>query len=207
LIKFVISYNRYVSTITIILMDQLTLGLLDKSKVKTIAENSTGFSIDLILKIGRDDISQLIEVSEELVQKFGPMARLTKSNITKYFNKETLPFVARQNGKIIGYIIGVPLEYFKNESWAHFDVNLGSQNTIYTYAFVISSRFHKKGGYAKTLKRVYINSARKQKFTFVTGHTELGIAKNFSPKTETVKIFSEWYGSKVSFEYYRRPLN
>ena len=187
-------------------MDQLTLGILDKSKVRTIAANSTGFSIDLILKIGRDDISQLIEVSEELVKKFGPMARLTKSNITKYFNDQTLPFVARQNQKIIGYIIGVPLEYFKNESWAHFDVNLGKQNTIYTYAFVIFSKYHKKGGYAKTLKRVYINSARKQSFSYVTGHTELGIAKQFSATTETVKIFPEWYGSKVSFEYYRRPL-
>ena len=33
-------------------------------------------------------------------------------------------------GEIIGYIIGVPLEYFKQESWAHFDINLGknSQN-------------------------------------------------------------------------------
>ena len=187
-------------------MEQLALGILEKSKTKVIAEGINGFKIELIEKIGSDDIAQLIEVSEELVKKFGEGAKLTKSNITKYFNKDTLPFVARQNSKIIGYIIGVPLEYFRKEAWAHYDINLGKNNTIYTYAFVVSGPFQKRGGYSKSLKRVYLNWVKKRNYHFITGHTELGVAKNFSRNTETIKIFPEWYGSRVSFEYYRRPI-
>jgi len=190
-------------------MEQLALGILEKSKTKVIAEilnGFNGFKIEFIEKIGSDDIAQLIEVSEELVKKFGDSAKLTKSNITKYFNKDTLPFVARQNSKIIGYIIGVPLEYFTKEAWSHYDINLGKDNTMYTYAFVVSEQFQGRGGYAKSLKRVYLNYVKKRNYKFITGHTELGIAKNFSKDTETVKIFPEWYNSRVSFEYYRRPI-
>ena len=64
-------------------MEQLALGILKKSKTKVIAEGLNGFKIELIEKIGSDDIAQLIEVSEELVKKFGEAAKLTKSNITK----------------------------------------------------------------------------------------------------------------------------
>ena len=69
-----------------------------------------------------------------------------------------------EKGDIIAYIIGVPLEYFKQESWAHFDVNMGKQNTLYTYAFVVNSKHRGKGGYGKTLKRIYINWAQKQRY-------------------------------------------
>ena len=71
----------------------------------------------------------------------------------------------------------------------------------------VKEKFQKRGGYSKSLKKIYLNWVRKQNYNFISGHTELGIAKNFSSDTETVKIFPEWYGSKVSFEYYRRPIN
>ena len=45
-------------------MEQLALGILEKSKTKVIAEGVNGFKIELIEKIGSDDIAQLIEVSE-----------------------------------------------------------------------------------------------------------------------------------------------
>ena len=99
------------------------------------------------------------------------------------------------------------IEKFEQESWAKYDINLGKKNTIYTYAFVVSSNFQGIGGYSKALKRVYLNWVKKRNYSFITGHTELGVAKNFSDNTETVKIFPEWYGSRVSFEYYRRPID
>ena len=188
-------------------MEQLTLGISEKSETIIIADGLNGFRIELVKKIGSNDISELIDVSEVLVKKYSESAKLTKKTITKYFNKNTLPFIARYNNKIIGYIIGVPLEYFRKEAWAHYDKNLGEFNTIYTYAFVVKEKFQKRGGYSKSLKKIYLNWVRKQNYNFITGHTELGIAKNFSSDTETVKIFPEWYGSKVSFEYYRRPIN
>ena len=99
------------------------------------------------------------------------------------------------------------LEHFKNESWSHKDVNLNKGNTLYTYAFVIKQKYRKQGGYAKTLKKIYLNWAKKQpKITYVTGHVEQGITQNFTGNIEVVKTFSTWYDSKKPFEYYRRYL-
>ena len=187
-------------------MEQLLLKMDDKSDIKVIAASAYNFRIELVKKVGKDDIQGLIDISTCLADRFGKQALLTKTNIPKYFNKDTLPFLARYKDEIIGYIIGVPLEYFKQESWAHYDVNLGKGNTLYTYAFVVNTKHRGKGGYAKTLKRIYINWAKKQKYLFITGHVEQGIARKFPNHTEIVKVFTEWYGLKTPFEYYRRPL-
>ena len=187
-------------------MEQLLLKMDDTSVVKVIAASAYNFRIELVKKVGKDDIPSLVEISRCLSDRFGHQALLTKTNIPKYFNSDTLPFIARFKGEIIGFIIGVPLEYFKQESWAHFDINLGKQNTIYTYAFVVNSKHRGKGGYGKTLKRIYINWAKKQKYTYVTGHVEQGISNRFPRGTEIVKVFPDWYGLKTPFEYYRRPL-
>ena len=144
-------------------MEQLTLSILEKSKVKIIASSAYNFQIELVEKLGKDDIPKIIEVSEILAKKFGKRWLLGKNNINKYFNENTLPFIARYRSEIIGYIIGVPLEYFKNESWAHIDVNLNKSNTLYTYAFVMKEKYRKKGGYAKTLKRIFLNNLRLEK--------------------------------------------
>ena len=82
---------------------------------------------------------------------------LHQDNILKYFNSNTLPFIARYKNEIIGYIIGVPLEYFSQESWSHFDTNINKKNTIYTYAFFMRKKYRKKGGFSKTLKMIYLN--------------------------------------------------
>ena len=187
-------------------MEQLLLKMDDTSDVKVIAASAYNFRIELVKKVGKDDIPALVEISHCLADRFGRQALLTKTNIQKYFNSDTLPFIARFKGEIIGYIIGVPLEYFKQESWAHFDVNMGKQNTLYTYAFVVNSKHRGKGGYGKTLKRIYINWAKKHKYTYVTGHVEQGISRRFPGGTEIVKVFPDWYGLKTPFEYYRRPL-
>ena len=68
------------------------------------------------------------------------------------------------------------------------------------------ARGNEKGGYAKTLKRIYINWATKRKYKYITGHVKQGVSKNFSKNTQIVKTFSQWYGQKTPFEYYRRPL-
>ena len=187
-------------------MEQLLLKMDDASDVKVIASSAYHFRIELVKRVGKDDIPALVEISHCMADRFGSQALLTKTNIHKYFNSDTLPFIARFKGKIIGYIIGVPLEYFKQESWAHFDVNMGKNNTIYTYAFVVNGKYRGKGGYGKTLKRIYINWAKKQKYVYVTGHVEQGIARCFPRGTEIVKVFPDWYGLKTPFEYYRRPL-
>jgi len=160
-------------------MEQLLLKMDEKSEVKVIAASAFNFRIELVKKVGKDDIPGLIDISQCMADRFGSQALLTKTNIPKYFNSETLPFLARLKGEIIGYIIGVPLEYFKQDG---------------------------KGGYGKTLKRIYVNWAKKQKYNFITGHVEQGISKSFPGNTEIVKVFPYWYGLKTPFEYYRRTL-
>ena len=50
-------------------------------------------------------------------------------------------FIARHQGTIVGYIIGLPLETLSKEPWARLDINFNKNNTIYTYAFVIQKNF------------------------------------------------------------------
>ena len=178
---------------------------LIKSEVQIIASSQYSFKIELILDIGKEDIPDLIETSKGLVDIFGEHALLNQNNIYKYFSKETLPFIARYKGTIIGYIIGVPLEKFSQESWSHFDTNLNKNNTLYTYAFVIRKKFQGKNGYAKTLKKIYLNWAKKREYKYISGHVSYGICQKFK-KTELVKTFPIWYDAKTPFDYYRRTI-
>ena len=187
-------------------MKQLSLNIENKSTVKIVASSSYDYRIEIIEHIGQNDIDNIIEISKDLSDVFGNNFLMTSSNITKYFNKNTLPFIARYKGKIIGYIIGVPIEHFKQESWSRYDTNLNKNNTIYTYAFIINKRYRKRGGFSKTLKMIYLNWAKKKGFKYVTGHVVKGLSQKFSKQTEIIKIFSNWYGLNKSYEYYRRPL-
>ena len=176
------------------------------SVYEIIAESSNSLKIKLIKQLGDNDKNTIINLSKELEPVFGSHAILTISNIDKYFNEKTYPFIAEFNDKIIGFIIGVPLEIFSEESWSHYDINLGKKNTIYTYIFLVKKFYRKQGGYSKTLKMIYLNWCKKNNYTYVTGHVKLGISKKFSNDTKIVKIFPKWYNSKSPFEYYRRPL-
>ena len=98
-----------------------------------------------------------------------------------------MPFLARYNSKIIGYIIGVPLEHFKLESWSRYDTNLDKKNTLYTYAFIIEKKYRKIGGYGKTLKMIYLNWSKKKGYKYVSGHVKQGAAKSFGENIEIVK--------------------
>ncbi len=177
------------------------------SKTKVIA-SSGSFQIELVKYAGSIDNDKLIEISESLVKEYGSAARLTENTIQIYFNRPgTLPFIAREQGEIVGYIIGLPLEMLKMEPWARLDVNFNQQNTIYTYAFVIDQD-HKGNGYAKILKKVYLNQIKKQEgIQFVTGHVKEGIASRFSGSISIIKKIKNWQGTGKVFEYYRRVLS
>jgi len=187
-------------------MEQLTLNIIEKSRIKVIASSAYNFRVELVKMIGKDDVQGLIDISKDLAKYFDNNFLLTEKNILKYFNKNTFPFIARLKGEIIGYIIGAPLEYFKQESWTRYDTNLNKKNTVYTYAFIIKKPYRNIGGYGKTLKKIYLNWIKKNGYVFNTGHVAQGISKKFSQKTEVVKIFQIWYGAKTPFEYYRRVL-
>ena len=184
---------------------QLNIDIEEQTHSDIIASSRNNFRIELIHKIGKNDLNDLIETSKELVDIFGEYALLSERNIPKYFNDNTLPFIARYNNTIIGYIIGVPLEYFKEESWSHFDTNLHKSNTLYTYALVLRKKYHRRNGYAKTLKRIYINWAKKRHYKYISGHVKQNIVKNF-PNTEIIKTFPIWYDAKYPFDYYRRKI-
>lgn len=186
--------------------EQLTLEIAEKTRSRVIASSPLNFQIELMERVGEEDIPQLILISEHLVEEFTEDVRLTKTSIRKYFNyPHTLPFIARKNGEVIGYIIGVPLEFFSNDPSFQCDSNLGEKNTLYTYAFVVLQKY-KGSGYAKTLKRVYLSWAKKKGFIYVSGHVREGVSQRFSGSVQILKRFDNWHGSNRRFEYYRRPL-
>ena len=178
-----------------------------QSKTKIIASTNI-FQIEKIEEIGKSDYPKLIEISLHLAKEYGKQAVFTKSSIEKYFNTEkSLPFIARYQNEIIGYIIGIPLEELTMEPWALNDENYGKYNTLYTYAFVIMEKY-KSNGYAKMLKRVYLSWAQKRdRIQFITGHVSAG---NIDLNDKNIKIISfeeDWQGTGKSFEYYRRSFN
>ena len=119
-----------------------------ESRTQVIA-SSGPFQIEFIEYVGSDDYNTFIKISESLVDEYGAVAKLTPKTIQTYFNKDgCLPFIARHQGDIIGYMIGVPIEVLHKEPWARLDINFGKNNTIYTYAFVVQKQY-KENGYAK----------------------------------------------------------
>ena len=187
-------------------MEQLSFSTSQKSRSRVIASSGV-FQIELLERVGEADYPQLIEISKSLVKEYGEKAILTKSTIQKYFNKSgSLPFIACYRNKIIGYIIGVPIEELRHEPWAQLDENFGKGNTLYTYAFVIQSDY-KGNGYAKILKRVFLSWAKKRKQTeHITGHVANGISARFTGDIKIVNRIDNWQGTGKSFEYYRRDL-
>ena len=188
-------------------MEQMSLNIIEDSEVEIIASSAFNFQIELVKKIGKNDLKSIYDISHDLAEVFGNNFLLTEKNIDKYFNSNTLPFWARYKKDVIGYIIGVPIEYFENEAWARYDVNLGKSNTLYTYAFILNKKYRKIGGYSKTLKRIYLNWAKKRNYKYISGHVIEGQTNKFpKSKTEIIKLFPNWYGSRLSFEFYRREL-
>ena len=178
-----------------------------KDSVTRIIASSGIFQIELLEHVGENDYLALIEISKHLALEYGQKAILTKATIHKYFNKKgSLPFIARYRGDIIGYIVGVPLEELSTEPWARTDENFGKYNTLYSYAFVIIAQY-KGNGYAKMLKRVYLNWAKKRgSIQYITGHVKIGSQSLNSPDIIIINRTENWQQTGTTFEYYRRKL-
>lgn len=176
--------------------------------ITKIIASSGSFDIELIESLGTADYESLMEISASLAEDYGEKYLLTKNTINKYFYRSgALPIIARFDNKIIGYIIGMPLELLSQEPWARLDENYGKFNTLYTYAFVIKNDFKKKG-YAKILKKVYISWAKKKEgILYNTGHVKSGISKKFKGQIKIIAEINNWQGTGKIFEYYRRNLD
>tara|TARA_B110000467_G_C18179436_1_gene399713 strand:+ start:92 stop:673 length:582 start_codon:yes stop_codon:yes gene_type:complete len=176
--------------------------------ITKIIASSGSFDIELIESLGTADYESLMEISASLAEDYGEKYLLTKNTINKYFNRSgALPIIARFENKIIGYIIGMPLELLSQEPWARLDENYGKFNTLYTYAFVIKNDFKRKG-YAKILKKVYISWAKKKEgILYNTGHVKSGISKKFKGQIKIIAEINNWQGTGKIFEYYRRNLD
>tara|TARA_B100000945_G_scaffold63344_1_gene47324 strand:+ start:48 stop:632 length:585 start_codon:yes stop_codon:yes gene_type:complete len=173
-------------------------------KTKIIASSKNTFNIELVEQLGEQSVLDIINISKDLKSIYGPNSLLNESNIHKYFNEETLPFIARHQNKIIGFIIGAPLEKFNNQSWVHHDDNLNKKNTLYTCAFIFKKEFRKINGFSKTLKKVYTSWAKKRNFKYITGHVNKNI--NLSGDIKILKEFPKWFDSKEPFIYYRKKI-
>ena len=179
-----------------------------KQSITRVIASGGPFQVELIEFIGEKEHKSLIKISKSLIKEYGEASKLTDTTINTYFNKVgSLPFIARHQGQIIGYIIGVPLENLSMEPWARLDANFGENNTIYTYAFVINSKY-KKNGYAKMLKKVFLNSVKKKdNILYITGHVRKGITKKFKGNIKIIDEIENWQRTGKIFEYYRRELD
>ena len=180
----------------------------EKQSITRVIASGGPFQVELIEFIGEKEHKSLIKISKSLIKEYGEASKLTDTTINTYFNKVgSLPFIARHQGQIIGYIIGVPLENLSMEPWARLDANFGENNTIYTYAFVINSKY-KKNGYAKMLKKVFLNSVKKKdNILYITGHVRKGIAEKFKGNIKIIDEIENWQRTGKIFEYYRRELD
>ena len=180
----------------------------EKQSITRVIASGGPFQVELIEFIGEKEYKSLIKISKSLIKEYGKASKLTDTTINTYFNKVgSLPFIARHQGQIIGYIIGVPLENLSMEPWARLDANFGENNTIYTYAFVINSKY-KKNGYAKMLKKVFLNSVKKKdNILYITGHVRKGITKKFKGNIKIIDEIENWQRTGKIFEYYRRELD
>ena len=175
-------------------------------KTKIIASSNDKFKIELVEKLSKKSQFEIFNISKDLEKIYGRNSMLNEQNIDKYFNQSTLPFIARYHNRIIGFIIGVPLEKFTNHSWVQYDENLGKNNTLYTYAFIFKSDFRGKNGFAKTLKKIFSNWAKKRDYQYISGHINENFVNKSSSQLEIIKKFNTWYESKDPFVYYRRKI-
>ena len=179
---------------------------LSETQSRVLAATTSGIAIELVEHLGEKDYGKVVKISESLVDNFGEKVRFNRNSVRKYFNyPQTLPFVGKLRDQIIGFLVGVPLENFGEEPWAKSDPTLGQHLTVYTYAFIFFRKYHKTG-YAKMLKRVYLNWLRKRGFGYVSGHVREGVAQKFSPNTVVLQKFPDWHETGKVFEYYHRPL-
>ncbi len=176
-----------------------------RSEVALIAA-TLNFQIKLIHALSAKDADQIIRISQGLIKPFGAATAFTKKTVWKYFNHpHTLPFVGVLRDEIIGFLVGVPLENFSDEQWAALDPTLGDHETIYTYAFIFDEK-HQGQGYAKMLKKVYLNWLKKRGYLYVSGHVREGISSQFSLHTRVLQKYPNWHDTGKVFEYYQRPL-
>jgi GNAT superfamily N-acetyltransferase len=179
---------------------------LFKTQSRTLASSPNGIAIELIEHLAERDFDRVIEISTALTQKFGKRTQFTRNTVRKYFNyPKTFPFIVRSKGIIAGFIVGAPLEYFSEESWAQCDGNLGKGNTVYTYAFIVDPQYRQQG-LAKLLKRVYQNTLSKKDYRYLTGHVIEGTSYNFTRNSQIVRKFDNWNNTGHTFEYYRSSL-
>ncbi len=186
--------------------DKINTKTQQKSAIRILAKTNT-LSIEILELLGTEDSAQIIALSETLEMQYGAHAKWNENTVQRYFNfPTTQPIVARLFGKIVGFIVGVPLENFAKEFWAKGDSNLHQHNTSYTYAFVVGQEYRGKG-YAATLKTVYLNQMKKLGYDYVSGHVLDGVAREFSKTAVVIRKYKNWQSTGKTFEYYRRPLN
>ena len=61
-------------------MEQLSLNIINKSKVKIIASSAFNFRVELLEKLGKDDLPYIIEIAKELSDIYGNHILINKKN-------------------------------------------------------------------------------------------------------------------------------
>ena len=190
-------------------MDSLPAGIdpdSTESTSKIIRRIDGGFTIELLRSLGSNDVKPLMHISQSLVESFGLKLLATRKDILNYFNPpSTHPFIARFQGEPVGFIIGAPLESFREVEWTSIDENLGEENTLYTYAFGVKPSYRGKG-IAKELKSTYLWWSKDRGYKYISGCVREGVSSQMGGDVTVLSKFENWNDTGITFEYYRRTL-
>ena len=119
---------------------------------------------------------------------------LNVANLDKYMDyPRTIPIVYRKNGKIIGLIVGVPIENYHGDDTFP-DPDMNKRNTVYTIVFQYND-----SKIAKQLESEYLVYLKRHNIKSESRHMRLSWTKGTD--FEQLEVFDEWRvgGSKICY--------
>lgn len=84
--------------------------------------------------------------------------------------------IATENDQILGYCLGVPLEFFHSLPWVAEDPEFRRRTTLYAGGLAISPS-HRGQGIDLALKTDQVNRARDAGYHYITGRYRVGLAE------------------------------
>ena len=111
------------------------------------------------------------------VECFEPARRDTPQQLAAMLAQpDAIASIAINDGKALGYCLGVPLEFFHALPWVAEDPEFGHRTTIYAGGLAVSPS-HRSQGIGLALKADQVARARAAGYRYITGRYRVGLAE------------------------------
>ena len=174
--------------------------------IKTSIRKKEVTLIPLVEKIYSEPDSHLKEAILGLYRELPPPIRVEEEKFRKSLsNVDTLLVTLRVNrndGIIVGYAKGGPLEGYKLRRGTD-DMNMGKKNTIYLEAMSIAPGYWGGTG-GHLLRRQFLNEAKNRGYQFVTAYAHRNVITHRMSRGERIEVVQKYDPDKL--DYYRQSL-